>query len=94
MRCFNRAERRWRWYEEDDGCGRTASREGHGRLRRCDAGTALEAFVLGINRVGEGSRAAGVTNRWLGGAQALCSNQTNHVAELRMQLTTRSHTWH
>lgn len=38
-------------------------------------------------RVGEGSRAAGVANRWRGGArtnQALCSNQTNHVAELRI----------
>lgn len=31
-----------------------------------DAGTALEAFVLGCNQVGEGSRAAGVANRWLG----------------------------
>lgn len=50
-------------------------------------------FVLGINRAGDGSRAAGVADRWLGGArtnQALCSNQTNHVAELRIQLTTRS----
>lgn len=50
-------------------------------------------FVLGINRVGDGSRAVGVADRWLGGArtnQALCSNQTNHVAELRIQVTTRS----
>lgn len=58
---------------------------------RC--GNSPAGFVPGINRVGDASRAAGVTVRWLGGArttQALCSNQTNHVAELRIQLTTRS----
>lgn len=46
-----------------------------------------EAFVLGNKRVGDGSRAAGVTDRWPGGARAnqtLCSNQANHVAELRI----------
>jgi hypothetical protein len=69
-----------------------ASREGHGRLRWCDAGTAWRLSRWVSIGVGDGSRAAGVTDRWPGGAranQALCSNQTNHVAELRIQLTTR-----
>lgn len=81
--------------EFDDGDGMKATSAGDSFTRgpwpaaavRC--GNSPVGVVPGINRVG----AAGVTVGWPGGArtnQALCSNQTNHVAELRTQATTRS----